>query len=447
MALESDGSVITWGYGPMGTSYQGVVVTNPMSFAPAHNFSDIAAGDDKVIAKRDDGSYWGWGDNTDNLLLGYGAVYRTPEHITDPGFSYGDDYAAGVNTAYMVRFSDIYSCGFNGTYGLLGNNTTRMRQQMPPVVDVYGSQFYSDVTACKFGSSAGGNYHTFGVTTAGKLYGWGRNNFGQIGDSSFTDRTYPVGVDTWHSYIDISCGLEFSAGLRPRSLAATYGPAYTWGLGGDWLGQGAGASNKSSPDAVLMNYDFSQIACGPDFVIALHPSGAAKAWGNNDFGQLGIGSYSSKPTPNDVSGSHNFDLVQCGYGFVVAHKSDGTLWVWGEPPWGGGGTSPTQLSTSNSVTFMAVGNNHLLFIDDTGKVWGVGNNQWHQLGVDSDDTYVNTPTEVYGSHAFAQVYAGATFSMGKLLSGQVYFWGSNEYNQAGNNSGAYVLHPQEIKVW
>lgn len=53
------------------------------------------------------------------------------------------------------------------------------------------------------------------------------------------------------------------------------------------------------------------------------------AWGNNNQGQLGIGSTVDQYTPVPVEGLTDVKQVFAGNDFSMALKHDGTLWAWG----------------------------------------------------------------------------------------------------------------------
>ena len=69
------------------------------------------------------------------------------------------------------------------------------------------------------------------------------------------------------------------------------GVLYTWGDGGSGaLGHGD-TSNKASAKTVdaLRGLEFTDIACGTAFTVALTASREAYAWGKNNQGQCGVG--------------------------------------------------------------------------------------------------------------------------------------------------------------
>ena len=88
-------------------------------------------------------------------------------------------YSCGVTTTKVA-----YCWGENDR-GQLGNGTTTL--QLVPT-KVAGSLLFAGVSAGPLGN------HTCGITTGNKLYCWGDNAFGQLGDGSTTMRLSPVKV-------------------------------------------------------------------------------------------------------------------------------------------------------------------------------------------------------------------------------------------------------------
>jgi alpha-tubulin suppressor-like RCC1 family protein len=101
-------------------------------------------------------------------------------------------------TVEEVTSWDLYAWGRNN-YGQLGDGTTTNRLTPTAI----GSSTWKSVS---------GSTHSLGIRGDGKLYAWGRNNYGQLGDGTTTDRLTPtaIGSSTWKS---VSGGSNHSLGI------------------------------------------------------------------------------------------------------------------------------------------------------------------------------------------------------------------------------------------
>ena len=152
-------------------------------------------------------------------------------------------------------------------------------------------------------SIAAGESHTVAIDAYGTLWAWGRNDLGQLGDGSVTQRNTPVPVS-----------------------AAAFG-----------------------------SETIVSIIAGQHHTVALGAGGTLWAWGYNYFGQLGDGSVTQRTTPVPVStaafGTEPITSVTAGYGHTVALGSAGTLWAWGNNGNGQlGDGSVTQRTTPVPVS-------------------------------------------------------------------------------------------------
>ena len=76
------------------------------------------------------------------------------------------------------------------------------------------------------------------------------------------------------------------------------------------------------------------IAGGSAHTIALKNDGTVWAWGYNDYGQLGDGTYGKRTTPVQVSSLIGVTAIAGGAYHTIALKSDGTVWAWGDNKYG-----------------------------------------------------------------------------------------------------------------
>lgn len=63
--------------------------------------------------------------------------------------------------------------------------------------------------------------------------------------------------------------------------------------------------------------------------VVLKKDGTVWAWGQNDFGQLGDGSFEHRAVPVQVKNLDHIVQISANYDFNLALREDGTVWFWG----------------------------------------------------------------------------------------------------------------------
>lgn len=335
----------------------------------------------------------------------------------------GGDFTIGISTE-----GELYSWGLNDN-GQLGNGNT---------TDFITQQLIT-VSGVTFTSIACGSSHSMALTSEGQLYTWGYNEYGQLGNNTTTDALTP-------QLITVS-GATFAsiAGGRYHSMALTTdGKLYTWGsnvygqLGND------SATTALTPQLITVSgVTFASIACSAYHSMALTSEGQLYTWGSNATGELGNGTDIDALTPQLITvAGVTFANISCGYSFSTALSSDGKLYTWGSNEYGQlaislrqSYTTP-QLITVSGVTFTEIncGNRHMIALSSDGKLYTWGNNASGQLGIgtysDQDEPTLITATE----DTFNSVCASNFYTMALNLEGQLYAFGDNSLGNYGDGT-------------
>jgi alpha-tubulin suppressor-like RCC1 family protein len=177
----------------------------------------------------------------------------------------------------------------------------------------------------------------------GGVYGWGYNGLGDLGDGTTIDRSTPVAVS------GLSSGVSVIAAGNDHSLAVRNGGLYAWGYNNSGqLGDGT-KINRLTPVAVTgLSSGVTAVAGGGGHSLAVQ-NGGVYAWGYNGIGELGDGTTTGHLTPERIDAAELVNIVSVAAGgdSSYALSSDGSLWVWGDNTYGelGLGTSTSDYLT------------------------------------------------------------------------------------------------------
>jgi alpha-tubulin suppressor-like RCC1 family protein len=272
------------------------------------------------------------------------------------------------------------------------------------------------------------------------LYSFGRNNNGQLGDNSATDRSSPVSVfgSPYNTWRVIGHGSDHSAGVK------TDGTIWTWGRN-DYgqLGDNS-TTSRSSPVTVSGGGSlWKSVACGLFHTVATRSDGTLWCWGRNDQGQLGDNSTTNRSSPVTTSGGgSNWEIPAAGFNFSLGIKTDNTLWAWGLNTSGQLGVNDTTNKSSpvttsgggTNWTFASGGELHATGVKSDGTLWTWGNNASGQLGTNDTVSRSSPGTTSGGTLNWRYTSAGAAFTLATKFDGTLWAWGSNTVGQLGDNS-------------
>jgi alpha-tubulin suppressor-like RCC1 family protein len=242
-ALRDDGTVMSWGDNGFGQLGSGVVGGSARTVpAPVMNLTSvvrIAAGWATPYAVRSDGTLWGWGENNQFKLLDGSNLPRSlPQQIPLPGNEPVTAVEPGL-THVLARRTDgsLFGWGLN-TSGQIGDGTTLLRSTPVNVLAITGSRTFA---ACRIHSLAA-------LDPNGNAFAWGSRSFGILGDGQTSGLvSTPQAVPGLTGVTEVGCfanSPEFSLALT------TDGQVWTWGQNNlGQLGDGT-TTNRATPGVV-----------------------------------------------------------------------------------------------------------------------------------------------------------------------------------------------------
>lgn len=160
-------------------------------------------------------------------------------------------------------------------------------------------------------------------------------------------------------------------------------------------------------------------------------------WGDNRYGQLGLGDRLLRRVPSQVDGS--WLLVDVGGQSACGIRSDATLWCWGENTYGllgqgnrhGRSFVPVQVGTDADWAGVSIGYYSACGVRTDGTLWCWGWNKFGNLGL-GDRKQRHVPTKVGTDTDWHQVSAGsADFACAIKTGGTLWCWGRNDSGQLG----------------
>lgn len=344
------------------------------AYASSSKIISIKAGGAHVLALKDDGTVWAWGDNyfgqlgdgTDSDQRNY------PIQINELSDIIAID-AGEYHSVALKNDGTVWAWGRNldgelgdGTYL---NKNTPIQIGIDSIIDI----------SC-------GDLFTIALKNDGTVWSWGDNEEGQLGIGSYLTSANPVKILYINDVISIRTGNLHTLALKNN------GELYSWGK--NTVGQcGNGTTSRNITNPVYVINGISAIGVGGAHSFAITNEGTVLGWGTNTLGQLGIGTYNNIfSSPVEMKGISNVKCITGGNLHTIVLKNDGTVWVCGSNKYGGLGdghiyndypdysSTFIQLNGISEAKSIAGGIYFTIALLDDGSVWGCGINDHGQLG-------------------------------------------------------------------
>ena len=383
---------------------------------------------------------WGFGYNIVELkMLGNGKpepyfkeIVVGKQHAFIYTKDYDDHLGNGLNAETNLNQLWVYGANDFGQYGIDYN-----------LGEPYSDCAYYTDELADYVQLAAGNDFTIGRKSDGTVYSWGVEFYApeQLNNE---DEYNPMKYSENHKKLPLSNIAAISAGDNFAIFVDTSGNI--WGIGKNDKGQlGNGTTTdastpvKTTEKEQAENKNVLKVENGYGTGIALKTDGTVWSWGNNNYGQLGIGGNENAEYPMKIEGLTNIIDIKIGYGFCLALKSDGTVWSWGKNDYGqlGNGSNansnvPVQVQIDKNVKSISAGYEHAMLVttDKLAYAWGRGNN--YQL-CNQSTTNKNVPTLISNLTYISDVSAGYNHSVILKQDGTVYTCGNNDSNKLGGN--------------
>ncbi len=273
-----------------------------------------------------------------------------------------------------------------------------------------------------------GSHLACAITAKQQMACWGGGIFSDTPAIVVDTNLVPVEDVTQISVTDgmacaVSAGgvLCLGSGFLGRDSAVGYGTSAQ----GEWV---------KSIEAGMQAID---VAVSPNLSCVLFASNAVKCWGENLYGQLGLGKSAVVPTPEYVAflgPGAGVDSVDAGFGTTCATVQGGAR-CWGVAKLSGSGVSGGYLTAplqtfppASGITHIRVGDEAACAHKKPDEVYCWGDSPAGALGLGAT-TSASTPAKVSGQ--FVAVDTGSAHTCAVTTDAKVKCWGKNEHGQLG----------------
>lgn len=359
----------------------------------------------------------------------------------------------------IVKGGAPYAMGYNA-YGQLGDRTLNNRSVAASI----------SIPSTIVGGAAGAE-HTIVYSNDGRVWSWGYDQFGQLGDGKSGSDKYST-----EPYQVSMSGVKGVAAGGYHSLAMTDSAIYAWGY--NVYGQVGDVVNNTLPTELKADADGApltglvpvQVAAGGLHSMALFDNGDVYAWGSNASGQVGMGlatTFINRPRKVTNIPKHTGGKIEkiaamgrASLALVVVRDSSNVitaqyLYGWGYNGTGELGTgveigkntfTPVEVMKIEGVTAasdviqqIVTGTNHILLrmgprdndVATGTKVMAIGYNDYGQLGNNTTTSSTTPVTALLVAGNVTDIAAFGTSSLA-LVGGAWYGWGNNGAGQLGN---------------
>lgn len=376
----------------------------------------------------------------------------------------------GWHSSAVSETGQFFTWGYNGN-GQLGDGTGGDRNTPLSITNQLNLSAGETIIQSSFGYN-----HSSVLTSNNRLLAWGRNDYGQVGDATIDHKYVPVDITTnfnlgsGEKINQISLGSNHSAALTSNNRVFAWGYNQAGQIGNNTT------TNLSTPTEITSNFGLigdekiEKILLGEFHSAALTSTHRVFFWGMNTVGQLGDGSTTNRIVPTDITSSFNLHVSESvldlflGSAHSAALTSENRIFTWGNNASGqlGDGTNqrkslPTEitsnlnLTSGETITNIALRGGSSLALTSSNRVLVWGENGFGQLGDGTNigkllATDITSQFQFTSGETVAQISLGFGHSALLTSDGRFFIWGRNTFGQLGNGTDSDVNVPTIVQI-
>ena len=323
---------------------------------------------------------------------------------------------------YIERIVGGKLWGFgNNQKGALGFGNRRLDNFSTPTLNTYLKGIIQ---------VSGGFEHSLCVDIHGKAWSFGLGFYGKLGlkfGETYNDTTLPNIMDIPVKVVQVSAGNNHSLCLDINGMVWAFGDSQFGQLGVPRI---QFHSINSSPIPNLNN--IVQISAGTNRSFFLDNQGRVFTCGQNIYGDLGLGNSRNKDIPTLIPGLENIIQVSGGRGYhTLCLDNQGRVWAFGNNEFGQLGLGdnserfvPTLIPILENIVQVVAGTDHSFCLDDQGRVWSFGSNAKRRLGL-GGDVSVPIPILIQDLENIIQIDCGFYHTLCLDNQGRVWVFGND----------------------
>ncbi|XP_065815564.1 probable E3 ubiquitin-protein ligase HERC4 [Labrus bergylta] len=285
---------------------------------------------------------------------------------------------------------------------------------------------------------------------------WGNASYGQLGLGGIDEEIVvePRRCEFFHGkYVrDVGCGHRHTAFLLED------GTVYTCGCND--LGQLGHDKTRKKPEQVvaLDAQIITVLACGQSHTLAVNDKGQVFSWGSGSDGQVGLNNFDEcVRVPRNIRSLSDVQIVQvaCGFWHSLALSRGGQVFSWGQNRFGQLGlglngqsiSTPQVIQSLHGVPFaqISAGGAHSFALTLSGAVFGWGRNKFGQLGLnDTNDRCFPILLKSLRSQRVIYISCGEDHTAALTKLRGVFTFGAGGYGQLGHNSTNHEINPRKV---
>lgn len=318
VAFFNNSTVRCWGYNGLGqlgnnsttasfVPVKTVFKNNSGATFGLSGIKAVAAGGHHTLALRNDNTLWAWGSN-DSGQLGAGGIGASPVAVEVKGSTGGSPFsnissiAANGKHSLVRANGNVWAWGLNSR-GQIGLDPAITGASADPknLSGLYPASL-SGISAV----AAGGGFSYAVREFDGAVWAWGRNVNGELGDGTTVSSFSPVQVKIDANNF-LTGVVQVAAGLEHGLARLANGEVWAWGY--NFFGQLGTGKNFDSHYAVQVQLPL--ISGKPAVATDIRAFGSSSmalvggvwyVWGDNSYGQLGVGNVLKLTVPQKMSG-------------------------------------------------------------------------------------------------------------------------------------------------